>query len=448
MSDQIKEIAEPQVARDQHSLTTLESINEDCLRQICQYLDIIEVANLSSTCTRLQEFANKCIFPKIAKHVEIRFRNNEKENVIRAEIVNRIFESFGSFVEQLTFEFAYTVHRMVLERVLDLCTNLHSLCMKNVSFKRDYVFILYHATNSLKELKFEDCVGIQVSHGALHRFRKLEHITLIGTIWMDLDWDYLTAKFFKNTDLLGLKIDLYSDFEIKAIEKIFDQIGRSLKQLKLNIFVPTADYLLIAAIIGEKLTKLENLAITAERIVENTSIRALIQLTQLKFLDLYCSGIGGNNLNSLLQDISNCGTIEHLRLRFNSDVYDIEDVNVPPLVFKKLQKCVILPLKINLYMLFKALTKSHMPAITCFEFGYYEKALHDSLLAFIVSKKTLKFMIIWRRNRVDTFPLVLQVIEILKLSNENRPCFYLEFPGLYSVPDQVFNMEEVSKVFS
>lgn len=50
-------------------VSTLETIKDDCLREIVQYLDIMDIVNLATISGRLLQFAEAIIFPKAVKEI-------------------------------------------------------------------------------------------------------------------------------------------------------------------------------------------------------------------------------------------------------------------------------------------------------------------------------------------------------------------------------------------
>lgn len=93
--------------------SALQSINKDCLRQICQYLEIMYVVNLATTCRILRNFAEAVIFPKIAKKLAI--GGEEEMQIITSLWLNTSvctpkcletgFSYFGKFVDEIELAF-------------------------------------------------------------------------------------------------------------------------------------------------------------------------------------------------------------------------------------------------------------------------------------------------------------------------------------------------------
>lgn len=228
----------------------LELLNDDCLREICKHLDIVEVAQLSATCMRLQEFANDCVFPKLAKKVTLQLKKkacmSEKEFAIEMVRVTQLFESFGGFVEQLAVESFYNncvefdAVRSTFEKTMLLCPNLNSLHMESISFTTDAVGTLNNVPISLKELKIMDCKGITDAWSdSFQRFPKLEYLHLSKLYEMSID-------FFKN--ITNLSVLIMEDVRLKEtdLEQILDRTvtvssscNSLIYPLSANITMPT-----------------------------------------------------------------------------------------------------------------------------------------------------------------------------------------------------------------
>lgn len=420
---------------DTETSVTLDTINDDCLFHIWQYLGIYESLNLDSTCRRLHTFANEFIFPKVARQVEIRLTANiffylddhfteiKESNMTDLE---NFFKSFGTFVKYLTLtgstdkedDIFQTQNLRIFEKLLNLCPNLHSLCMNSVEFSSDDVHMLKNVPSQLKELHLVQCSGITDDWSEeLLRFSKLERITLTGP-------NATTSEFFKNNHLSSLTIGYKSCMAIKELETIFNQNFRSLLQLEIFKFSTSPDYRNVATLIDEKLPNLQMLTIEDDLSVALTN--SLTEYPHLKSLKVMCYG-EHKNVNALLRKLSDVA-IEDLVII--NGAFDTEDPNESPLVFNKLRS---LQLKYNttndVTQIIQAMTKVQMPAVTSFDIEI-EKYVHE-LLTLFKSKNTLKtFTVKCYFNLVDQLSFLHNITEILKLNWRqlylNMPIRYLE----------------------
>lgn len=421
------------------SLTTLESLNDDCLAQICQYLSLFGVAKLASTCTRLHEFANTFVFPKAVKKVEIKFTyetdsSDDSFSIFTTEMdyLVKPFEGFGYSIEQLTFNGSMedcddflqpieTDNLSSIAKLLDLCPNLHSLCFQQVRFTSDNIYLLSHVTPDLKELKFVRCASTTDDWSkALKRFPTLEHITLTGS-----EDNETTAVFFENTrNLSSLAISYDNLKDAQDLETLFYQNRSSLQKLEITNYYQTTQYQSIRTLIVE-LPKLEYLSID-DRLSQEL-IDSLDDLPQLKSLKIWC---GGMSVNSLLRKLSDLGTIEDLDIK--DVVYDME-IDVRPLIFNQLKSIRLTGANFSvndnevtdLVGIFKSLIISEMPVITCFDFELKDDEQGRYLLELFKSKPTVKTMFIafasMKIKMQNRCALVIRIIDILKMNEKRRP---------------------------
>lgn len=434
--------------------TELTSINNDCLREICKYLNIFEVVNLATTCTRLQTFAVDFWYPKIASKIQISLTHWSTVPVRTTSIdlhmmmdLKKPFERFGSAIEQLTLRGSYQRDLTIImglkcassfRKLLVLCPNLQSLCIQDVSFISADASILDNVTPSLKELKFERCTNIGNNwSAAFKRLSQIETISVTGR-------NRITALFFMDTlNLRTLTIDYDSLRTHKDLEKVFNQNGHGIRHLKLINFSKLLYFQSIRTLIVEKLPMLEHLSIETYNSVTLTNLLTeLPHLRSLRVRDGYAV-----NLNSLLRKIVELGTIEDLNI--DGGFVDGEVENGSPLNFGKLQSIHWQPcFKQDPLVLFKALTRCQMPAIKCFSINLRAINLitHGSweMLAFFESKTTLRSIAIngftWNTwINADRNRLILGIIDILK---RNRPFLNLTIYPL------VVETELVSKISS
>lgn len=402
----------------------LESINDDCLREICKYINIFEVVQLASTCARLKNFIEDCIFPKISSEMELTFTLQGRTMVESAITLNtqeleKLMKYFGGFVRQLTIRRMFYGHNfnIDLEKILDLCPHLSSLHMCGFDFTGAQILI--HVSSSLKVLKLELCNGITNDWSdALKRFSGLEQISITGS-------NKLSTDFFKHSHNLSSLTLNYDSFSTKMDrDNIFKNCGQSIRQLKLSQFINSPDLQSIGTLIVDKLPKLEYLAI---QVTFSTELENLLSaLPHLKSLKV---SLMGENVCPLLRKLSDLGTIEDLNIELG--VVCDTDANATPLVFNKLQTFRWWThFKQDPLVLFNAFTRSQMPVISSFHFIHELKA-YGGLLELFDSKKTLQSMIIacdfWNILNRNTF--VIKIIEILN-RNRDRPFLNLEMNPL------------------
>lgn len=108
--------------KDPDGFSGLESINDDCLRYICQFLNIIDIVNLAATSQRLLYFAEACVFQKKAKTICIKMEMDRRRrpaatldvpsdrtysSLLKLENFETALSYVGEFVDNLKIVFIY-----------------------------------------------------------------------------------------------------------------------------------------------------------------------------------------------------------------------------------------------------------------------------------------------------------------------------------------------------
>lgn len=409
----------------------MESINDDCLRHIFKYLNLLEAKNVAETCKRLQHFVNDCIYPKSAKEIHIKLLA-EADKIPPSSVDGIIslkdpFESFGYFVNQLSFVasknagYCENFYLEDIEQTLVLCPNLKSLSFADV----DFIDVTKHVTPNLEEIRI---IGSRVSEimlDVLNRLSQLNSVTFIG-LKNSAAGDLLK----QNTALSSLTIDNVSSTE-EDLMIFLNLNGRRLQSLKLMNFSEFPNFESIVTLIADKLPKLDNLSM-----VDNLSDileHSLSKLPHLKFLKIHCNN---NSVSALLRILSDRDTIEGLDISH----FILDDNDKPeekPLIFKQLRNLVCsVSTSPSLHAFLGLITKSRMPAIKLVIMPAYKSSM-ETILKFFESKKSLEKVRINLMENASAIPLLRGMIEILK-AETNRP--YL---ALY-IPNHKIGTEEVS----
>lgn len=492
LSDDNQDITtDPQAKRFKYNYATIESINNDCLRDIFKYLDLFEAVNLATTCTRFFDFANSDIFPLKAKKINIYMNarivrissytwnfdfddeeyyegdNEYYDYEDNAYVPNNIFtwmpiflfDCFGAHVQHLTLQtteaeegFSGYSFSMVMTNgidtgcllnfaeVLKLCPNLNSLSIKNVRFPKDAIQTLKSLTSRLDHLELIRCFGITNDWSeALKGNAKLNKLTLIGS-------NYTSEKFFTNFNSLSeLTIGHQSCSSAKSFEVICDLNGHSLEHIKLAHFSKSDNFQTITSLIVDKLPKLKTLAVVEYFTDKLTAM--IDELPHLNSLKIFCSD---RNVNSLMRKLSDHGNIEYLE--FQSGIFNCEKM-AQPLIFKKLKS--FRWIKKYKFESFKncsgmliAITESHMPEICNLYFGL-DLVLENhanELLNLFESKTTLKTLgIMCTRHEFEPSTLFRKIISILKM--QNREFLTLTLSYLYCDNEVSNNHDELKNLY-
>lgn len=437
------------------SFPTLETINNDCLIEIFQYLNFAEIINMVETCSRLLNFAKTEFFPRKAKKIIILL--NATNYQIQAPLIDNLTTEF-------TLDSLQTVLGYFGEFVKDLtCDVLHKSTYS--PFPRGFwknCVIVMECCKELKILKFS-CGGwsmgrhIRAFRKQVERFENFIELDLLKCNEIVKKWPpALKSKsiskvnkisfrigeeinphfieYFSNVSSLTIDVSKSSwrFCEADEIAKILNaNNGRCLKDLTLTIFRQEG-YQSIATIITENFPTLESLSLD---IYKNPIPMFLITLPHLKSLNIKCYG---QNINPLLRTLSDGGSIEELTL--SAGFYDAEEE--PPLIFNNLRdfswrfygvRNIELWGTVNFL---KTMTKSQIPAIQAFTVDSYEQPFPESdVLKFIQSKETLKSITILGMQNFG-FDFLRRVIDIMKTPCR-QPIFKLSLRVLPLTEEQV-----------
>lgn len=428
------------------SCSELESISDDCLRYIYQYLGIMDVVNLSVTSTRMLDFAKAVAFLKKARSLRLEikagmsapmpwnlsaplinsiyswesddpFNNaNTYDSKLTKESVVAAFRYFGEFVEDLSiYSFCKDLSEdwCAIKIVLKNCKYLKKLrfcCGCGLNLKSFEVKALQDQIAMLHNLKELDLYGggftkYWPAPAALKGFPSVDKLSLTAT-------DEITAHFgryFQNISSLTIDLD-HCQWDQDDFAMIFDQVGSSLDYLKIfhaNDYIDFQQSL--AMLITMRLPKLKSLAYV-DRTETDDGTEFLIELPQLKFLRIR---LNCESTNSILQTLSNNGVIEFLQIQEGR--YD-EDFKAPELPLHSLQTLILTEF-IGISKLLKVLTTSEMPALHSFVSFIEMEDIYD-FLRFVESKNRLKTIHIFIEEEVQRQSKFLErIIAILR-----KPC--------------------------
>lgn len=417
-------ISDDNIIEKRKSKVTLETIDDHCLLNIFEYLNIFDAEKLASIWPRMRHFVNDFIYPKLARRIEIHMISSDDENQLDSWDVNGIkelreqFREFGKFIEHISFvrsdtmpdnEEFWTPLRKV-QKLLNLCPNLHTLSFVGVDFRdpdEEEIRFLEYVAFSLIELKFIDCSGIndELSQ-SLESHPQLKRITLTGT-------HETTDEFLQhNRNLSSLAISHHS-CTVQGLKTILNRSGHSIQQLSLIKYSKSSQFESIVTLIADKLPKLEYLAIEDDFSIK--LMNSLTALPHLKSLKINCSRLC---VISLLRILSDRGTIEDLEIK--NFIIDDKNANGRPLIFSQLRtlRCPKSSKK-SLRAFLKVMTESQMPAIHSLLMQGH-KSIEQDILTLFESKKSLKTLNIKYMHDTNSFALLCGIIEILK-DDRNRP---------------------------
>lgn len=378
---------------------SLETINDDCLRAIFRYLDIMDIVNLARTSQRMLAFSNEITFPKEVKKIGIywyydRYHGNcEKislhtsggwsQELTRAEL-QTAFRYFAEFVVDLTFD---TVDRTpfnntyITWNILASCHNLQKLHLKSYIFSPEAAQELQNHIERfqhLNELTITDCRGI------VTYWRAFKGILNVTKLTLDRTYDNANGHFIGSfLKLTSLTLDL-TDTHLQCADfvEMFDNNRHSLKHLKVRNITENSTPEKVISLLADRLRNFEYLELEFDSSDGTTSLINLPHLKSIKltFLDEEC-------INAALQTLSDNGIVEVLRIY--GGVFHEGAANAqPPLNFPKLRTITWSSWRFS--GILQTFTRSHMPEIEAIDICDISSIAIDDLCELIESKNTLK----------------------------------------------------------
>lgn len=410
------------------SYSEFETINELCLTQIAQYLNITEVVELAATSTRLRNFANDFYFPKEAKFIVIEHRGDgtfdlkdpasiqqsTTLSIFTPKTLKSSFNCFGRFVKELKIRLKNAENwQSTMMMDMDHLQYLTTLCIHWGRLTNKQTKELQHLIESLKnlkELRLRDCPKIVQNWPSSLCISKVEKLAVSG-------YTEIPEHFF---EYFGNLSSLYVDFSSSCCSR------------HCYPNVCDCDNHIVSSV--RKLPKLENLALK----VDGVHSTFWFELPHLKSLYICC---GGEFLgHSTMQTLSNNDIIEDLTIRGAS-----VKRNFPPLQFNELRRLTCLAH--TEHVLWKFFTKSQMPALKSFYWTnddfVFDKEIHqDPILKLIKSKTGLNSIYLQQHVCLYMpFAFLQQIIGILKKPcTPKRPFLSLEiFPLKLSEEEVTLN---------
>lgn len=304
---------------------TLETINDDCLMNICENLDFFDMVNLAATCQKLHTFVSTHWFPRNAKTIEIiistesRYADKWKSQKLSMAKLEAAFPFFGNHVKYLILDGWPWHDACSFATIFKLCPNLEKLNMFMNVFTKTDINILEHVSPSLSELYLGSSGGYTDKwSNAMKHLSKLKELSVECT-------EELTAEFFKHfqsLSTLDINIPHENGWSIENFASIFDNNVHSLKNLTLEITdeIQMPTYESLGSLIIDKLPKLESMEINFQ-LFDNLGDLGVV-LPNLKSLRIECLQHQGNN--SLMRKLSACRLLEDLEILFYSG-YDEND---------------------------------------------------------------------------------------------------------------------------
>lgn len=404
---------------------SMSNLNEYCLLNVCQYLNLLDIKNLASTCFGLREFLHFAILPKLSKSLKLYLTTPTSPVLHTNFCVMNVNEAkaqilqIGDYVEHLSVtslheDFISPRTWRHLEYILQKCPNLQTLRITNVEFETK---CLKSVSTQLKEFHLINCLTSTENWSEIMRgFPELEQLTLDGFHCIN---DGLLEHCHKLSYLAVNSVNPVT----RELELMSDAKGQRIRTLKLYNF-NDMDSDVILDLIRDKLPNLENLGITDL----NMSWRELnYRLFEHRCLKMLCLDARDHGINLMLRTLSLNGAIEELSIK--NGLFDGE--NIETYTFNKLKLlqwrdeaeygCFI--------NFIKTFTLANMPELQNLYFNYCpfnDSSAHieqdfNEIVKLVQSKKSLKLLSIGGAH--TTFSLVRKIIDMLKVNRSDDRSF-------------------------
>lgn len=167
------------------------TIDDYCLLEICQYLNIFDFANLMLSCDRIKQFASTISFPKRYRNLELSCISpsntcmySSSYLVTTTDELRTLLEQIGTFVEHLSLKRIDSDPGDIIfdeiEFILELFPNLETLSLENFVFEHNSSRLM-NVSSHLKGLHLIKCAGIYDQWASsLKRLEELNELTVTG----------------------------------------------------------------------------------------------------------------------------------------------------------------------------------------------------------------------------------------------------------------------------
>lgn len=423
-------------------VVTLESLDTGCLLHIVQYLNAMDIVNLTKTCRRFEELSASILPHKseqicISRYCRLQSQQTDAAHTLGAEFLAPLdrtnastvklqclasgFTYFGELVRNLSFEMlgpnddTPRIWRSCMT-MLQRCENLTSLRLNGKAFQREDTYnlqsIVEHSRH-LTELDLGTCSGLTNQWPLkLNGISTVRKLSLCAT--NDLSDNFV--QYFSALRSLSVNFDLnLSSWHFYDFIRLFDVNAGTITHLKLSInkYANVRDFLM------QKLPKLDCLELS---FVMTENSERLISLPHLRTLNVDCLD---KNVNTVLRTLSITGAIEELT--FSNGIFVAErQLNLSKLrTFRWIHPG-------RMPRFWYAMKKTQMPTLQTFivEFNSKIDLPTNDLLDFIASKKSLKLLRLVNFNYQEQVIMSQFFLELIALLEEpctpKRPVLNLE----------------------
>lgn len=383
-------------------------INDDCLRKIASYLDLIDIVNLGKTSSRLGSFT-ALIYQK---RTVFSFGTNTGDSSINEENVPTILQEMGRYITSVEWE---RLTEAQLHNLSEYCKNVVALNLVRPSGRLHYPQVKKYKTffKNIETLKIDDASFFDTSMRSITALSKLKSLQLkrchniAGTFFTK--WKKSQLRYLKIEDCRGVRSENVVDF----------QRTHQLIQYSSDLYNSFLSCLGSPPEILANYTELQ-LALNSSVKAEKLAPLNFHALQQLRKIHLTCKGSWPPqyNLDNVFAAMSQIHTLKSLIVE--GILIDANTVNCLGLL-TNLRKVTLNEIKNNIGRQFYSSVPVHLPNITKLSISMQnvpDLDLQDlqSICSMISSLAHLKYF-----SHSSMSWELLQMIQQMKLLRKQRP---------------------------
>lgn len=312
----------------------LNALNDDCLREVFKYLNLLDLSNVSDVCTRFNYLSNE-LFPFRYKHLHL---SHNSEFFGRPMDVERLQRNFGSFIQSISvktdvrttggFQGRLLILRPLLSKikvlklhgvgssdelygVLCVCMEIRTLHLDSFNLDKCIGKSIKRRFKQLEEVKFREIIGIADSD--LHHFivsnPQLTSLSILRNhLIRPTKAIRSIVKYLPKLECLEIdQISYYQNIDMFSANHFnFKQTILELSQLK-HLKVLKLNFLLLP--VGPLMRALVANAVPIEHLklylgeIDSNAINSISLMKQIKILEFRVNGLNDERLVEMVQQL-------------------------------------------------------------------------------------------------------------------------------------------------